>query len=223
MLQLISGELMSLLVVGVESSCSLNSLPLQFQVNHHRSTSIECNRALLGCCSPTKSAAFRAVIVTFIALIASATQLSFDAVFIAQPSTCILTPSCTANADSSSVFSYWFRQAFFTLFTNLAPFKSYGESQAKFLFQTIQLGVGCLCFVLCLIYLIIYYVTKSKAGNQVGTGQRSDYRAPQISPQQQSQYQTQRQYQPPPAQPAYRQPRAPQSYPGEVPWNGRKY
>ena len=124
------------------------------------------------------------------------------------------------------MFSWYFRQSFFTLFTNLGPFKNYNETQAKFLFQTIQLGVGCLCFVLCLIYLIIFYVTKNKAGKQVGPGQqRSDYRAPQVSPyQQQTQYPPQRQYQPqPPPQPAYRQPRAPQSYPGEVPWNGRKY
>lgn len=69
--------------------------------------------------------------------------------------------------------------------------------------------------------MIIYYVTKSKAGKQVGPERRSDYPAPQVSPYQQ-QHQSQRQY-PPPPQPAYRQPRAPQSYPGEVPWNGRKY
>lgn len=158
--------------------------------------------------------------MSFIALVACATQISFDAVFIAQSSTCILTPSCTSNADSTTLFSYYFKQSFFLLFNNLGPFRSYNETQAKFLFQTIQLGVGCLCFVLCLIYVIIYYVTKSKAGKRVGPGQpRSDYPAPQPSYQQpppQRQYQAQSTYRPPP-------PRQPQAYPGEVPWNGRRY
>ena len=159
--------------------------------------------------------------MTFIALVACATQISFDAVFIAQPSTCILTSSCSSNANATGMFSSYFSSSFFSLFNNLGPFRSYTESQAKFLFQTIQIGVGSLCFVLCLIYLIIFYVTKNKAGKQVGPSQqlRSDYPAPQPSyqpPPPQRQYQPQQNYRAPP-------PRQPQSYPGEVPWNGRRY
>jgi hypothetical protein len=141
------------------------------------------------CCSPGPASAFRAVIITIIALLACATLISFDAVFIAQPSTCILTSSCSTNAASTTMFSYYFQQAFFTLFNNLAPFKSYTQTQTKFLFQTIQLGVGGLCFVLCIVYLIIYYVSKSKSSKQVSPGLQSDYRAPQPGYQQQQQQQ----------------------------------
>jgi len=170
-----------------------------------------------GCCSPGPSAAFRAVVITIIALLACATLISFDAVFIAQPSTCILTPSCATNAASTTMFSYYFQQSFFTVFNNLGPFKSYTQSQAKFLFQTIQLGVGCLCFVLCLIYLIIYYVTKSKAAKRVTPSyQQPGYNAPQPAYQQQQQQQQQQGG-------GYRQPpRAPQAVPGEVPWNANR-
>ncbi len=152
-------------------------------------------------------------------------MLSFDAVFIAQPSTCILTPSCVSNANSTTMFSYYFQQSFYTLFTNLSTFKTYTLSQAKFLFQTIQLGVACLCFVLTLIYIIIYYVAKSKASKRISPSQQQqqqrDYYAPQPS------YPYQQQQQPPQGNAYYRQPqapRAPQAPPGEVPWNSyRKY
>jgi len=160
-----------------------------------------------GCCSPGPASAFRAVVITIIALVACATMISFDAVFIAQPTTCILTPSCSTNAASTSMFSYYFQTAFFTLFRSLSPFSSYSQTQAKFLFQTIQLGVGSLCFVLCIIYLIIYYVTKSKALKTVGPSpQESGPYAPQPGP-------------------AYRQTqRQTQANPGELPWNqNRRY
>jgi len=174
-----------------------------------------------GCCSPKPSAAFRAVIITIVALLACGCLIGFDATFIAQPTTCILTSSCATNAASTTSVYYYFQQAFFTLFKNLSTFSSYTQTQAKFLFQTIQLGVGCLCFVLCVIYLIIYYVCTSKAKKQVGLGQQSyqDYPAPQAQSQSQSQSQYQRQYQQP--GPAYRSPpRVPQARPGENPWNG---
>jgi len=170
-----------------------------------------------GCCSPGPSSAFRAVVITIVALLATAALISFDAVFIARPTTCILTPSCESNAASTSSFSYYLRIGFFAAFNSLGPFKSYSESQAKFLFQTIQLGVGCLCFVLCLIFLIIYYVSKSKAAKRVapssGGYQQNGYQAPQ--PAYRPSYQPQQQYRPP---------RAPQAAPGDVAWNpNRRY
>jgi hypothetical protein len=149
--------------------------------------------------------------------------IGFDAYFIAQPTTCILTPSCSSNVNSTTIFSYSFQQGFFTIFNTLGPFKTYTQAQSKFLFQTVQLGVGCLCFVLCIIYLIIYYVSKSKAATKQvapsGQGRHPDYQAPQPSyPQSESPYR--------PQQGAYRpsQPRAPQAAPGEMPWNqNRRY
>jgi hypothetical protein len=146
------------------------------------------------------------VIITIIALVACAALIGFDSYFIAQPNTCILTPSCASNANSTSIFSYTFQSGFFSTFNTLGPFKTYTQSQAKFLFQTVQLGVGCLCFVLCIIFLIIYYVSKSKASKrQVRPIGQQGYNAPQPDYRQ-------------PA-PAYRQPA-----PGEQPWNpNRRY
>jgi len=162
--------------------------------------------AVASCCAPGPPAAFRAVVITVIALLACAALISFDALFIAQPSTCILTSSCSSNANSTTVFSYNRQQAFWTQFNKLGPFKSYTQSQAKFLFQTVQLGVGALCFVLCLVYLIIYYVTKSKALKRVGPSQ-----------QEQGSYGNQQ------SGPSYRQtPRMPQAAPGEQQWNANR-
>jgi len=165
-----------------------------------------------GCCAPGPPAALRAVVITFIALVACAALIGFDSYFIAQPSTCILTSSCASNANSTTIFSYSFQTNFFSVFNALSPFKTYTQTQAKFLFQTIQLGVGCLCFVLCIIYIIIYYVTKSKASKQVSpSDQEPGYRAPQPD------YRSQQGggYRQPP-------PRAPQAGPGEVPWNANR-
>ncbi|CAF2676214.1 unnamed protein product [Rotaria sp. Silwood2] len=165
-----------------------------------------------GCCAPGPPAALRAAVITVIAILACGTLIGFDAYFIAQPTTCILTSSCTSNAASTTVFSYSFRSSFFTAFNSLSAFKSYSESQTKFLFQTIQLSVGCLCLVLCIVYMIIYYVTRSKAsGNVTPIGN-------QLSP---------RTSQPPSnyhQQPRAPQPRAPQPPPGQVQWNpNRRY
>jgi len=163
--------------------------------------------SVTSCCSPGPSAAFRAVIIAVIGILATGCLIGFDAVFIAQPSTCILTPSCSSNAAQTNTWSYYLSQSFFTIFNGLSTFKTYTQSQTKFLFQAIQLGVGCLCFVLCLVYMIIYYVCSSKAKR----GQVSPGPEQQPYP---GQYQN-------PA-PAYRpNPRAPQANPGEVPWNVR--
>lgn len=118
-------------------------------------------------------------------------------------------------------------------------FKSYSESQVKFLCQTIQLGVGSFCFMLCIIYLIIYYVCSNKAKQQVAPGSLFPQRQPYYGPQPPSYYPPpppppaeqgyypplppQQYYQPP--APAWRPPAyAPQPPPGAIPWNGnRKY
>lgn len=121
----------------------------------------------IGCKSPGPESAFRAVVLAVIGLIASAALISFDAAFIARPSTCILTPSCADNSVSNTTFSYNFQQSFFTVFNGWGPFKNYGQSHVKFLCQTIQIGIGALSFILYIIYLIIYYSCSSKAQKQV--------------------------------------------------------
>jgi len=173
------------------------------------------------CCAPGPPAGLRAAVVTVIALIACAALISFDAVFIAQPSTCILTPSCATNAASNSTFSYTLQQSFLTLFRTLGPFSSYTQSQAKFLFQTIQIGVGSLCFILCIIYLVIYYVVKNKATNQVASS-RPAQPSRFVAPQQQRQSNAYPQSYPTPY--GGGQARVPQQPPGVAPWNaGGRY
>jgi len=188
---------------------------------------------LLGCCSPGPKSAFRAVIIALVGLVASAALISFDAAFIARPSTCILTSSCAENSVSNTTFSYSFQQSFFKVFNNWGPFTSYGVSQVKFLCQTIQLGIGAFCFILCIIYLIIYYSSSSKAKQQVAPSprpppQQQRYYTP--PPPQQGYYAPppQQAYYPPRPQSPYYQPSAPvwpppppipQAQPGVIPWN----
>jgi len=108
------------------------------------------------------------------------------------------------------VFNYNFQRNFYATFLTLTPFTGYSQKQTKFLFQTIQLGVGCLSFVLCIIYLIVYYVTKSKVAQRVRPIQ-PNYSAPQPAYQQQGYGSRQ-------------PPRAPQPAPGEIPWGtNRRY
>ncbi|CAF0762511.1 unnamed protein product [Didymodactylos carnosus] len=160
-----------------------------------------------GCCAPKPPAAKRAMIISIIALLATALLIAFDAVFISKPYTCILTSSCTSNAAQTSGVYYTLQQSFLNLFNALPPFKSYSSTQARFLFQSIQLGVGCLCFVLVLIYLIIYFVCKSKVEKPAVFPQppilNGDNENESYPPTRQQQY--------PPMQP--------QPQPGELPWD----
>ena len=119
------------------------------------------------CCSPGPTSALVTLVITFVALVASATLIVFDAIFLALPSTCLLTPSCSTEAASPSSFAYPFQQSFFTSLNSISTFQNYGQYQAKVLFQSIQLGVGCLCLLVCLLYVIIYFVTASKTSKQV--------------------------------------------------------
>ncbi|CAF0996320.1 unnamed protein product [Adineta steineri] len=142
---------------------------------------------ITGCCAPGLTTAFITFLITIVALIACTAMVSFDAVFIALPSTCILTPSCADYASSTTMFSYYFQQSFFNIFNNLGPFQSYTQTQAKFLFQLVQLCVGGLCIVLCLVYIIVYLVSRNRAKKIApAAGGLPNYPAPQPTyPQQQ--------------------------------------
>lgn len=105
--------------------------------------------------------------ITLLALVACAALITFDAIFLARPSTCILTSSCSSNAASTTVFTYSFQQDFFTVLHRLSPFSTYTQSQAKYLFQVVQISVGSLCFALCILYIIVYIASKNKAKQQV--------------------------------------------------------
>ena len=101
-------------------------------------------------------------------------------------------------------------QNFLTVFNNLSAFKSYSVSQAKFLFQTIQISFGCLGFVVCLIYLVIYFITKKQASKQVIV-LSSEQNDPGI-------LQARVEQSPISAKPKI-EPYVPQPAPGEIPWN----
>ncbi len=118
-------------------------------------------------CLTGRKAAFVTLIITIVDLLAYALLISFNGVFIAQPSTCILTPTCASQSVSTTGFSYTMSQKFFTAFNSLNGFKTYTLSQSKYLFQTVQISFGCLGFVLCVTYIIIYFIQSTKTGNQV--------------------------------------------------------
>ncbi|CAF1475036.1 unnamed protein product [Adineta ricciae] len=135
---------------------------------------------IVGCCAPSPTIGLVVLIISVVALVACIALISFDAVFIALPSTCILTSSCSSYASSTSMFSYYFRNSFFTTFRQLSPFTNYTESQAKFLFQIVQLSVGALCGILCVVYIIVYIISRSKASRIAPASyQNNNYPAPQ--------------------------------------------
>jgi hypothetical protein len=121
----------------------------------------------IGFCIRTPKAAFVTAIITIVALLTCALLISFKGLFLAQPSTCLLTPSCASQSVSTSGFSYTMSQNFFTAFNSLNGFKTYTLSQAKYLFQTIQLSFGCLGFVLCVVYLVLYFMRRKETLNRV--------------------------------------------------------
>ncbi len=154
--------------------------------------------------------------ITLVALVACAALITFDAIFLARPSTCILTSSCSSNAVSTTVFSYYFQQDFYTVLHRLSPFSTYTQSQAKYLFQVVQIGVGSLCFALCILYIIIYLASKNKAKQQVAPRAiQPGYNAPQPNYQQQGPGYAQQQM------PVY--PNAPQGPQYGDPWQPNRY
>ncbi|CAF1409081.1 unnamed protein product [Adineta ricciae] len=125
---------------------------------------------IAGLCSPGPSSAFRAALLTILMFIACGALIAFDIAFIVQPSTCILTSSCSDNAYSSSVFSYSFRSSFFSVFNSWDPFKTYTQNQVKLLCQAIQLGLAGLCIIVGIVYLVIYFecLRRLKKHQQLG-------------------------------------------------------
>jgi hypothetical protein len=111
--------------------------------------------------------AFTTAVITVITLLALALLIAFNALFLAQPSTCILTPTCTSQSISQSSFAYNMSRNFFSTFNSLNGFRTYTLSQSKYLFQTVQISVGCLGFVLCIVYLMIYIMRRMDTSNQV--------------------------------------------------------
>jgi hypothetical protein len=111
-------------------------------------------------------------------------------------------------------------QNFFSTFNNLNGFRNYTLSQSKYLFQTVQISVGCLGFVLCIVYLAIYITQRLDTSNQVIPMRRGrDLDSPESSIPDRGSSDASGSRRP--LKPK-RSPFAPQPYPGEVPWNGRR-
>jgi hypothetical protein len=173
----------------------------------------------LACCFTGPKAAFISAIITAVNLLAFALLISFDAVFIAQPSTCLLTSTCANQSVSTSSFSYTMSQNFFTAFNSLNGFKSYTLSQSKYLFQTVQISFGCLGFVLSVLLLVLYIMARQIYSNQVIPINRGGYND---SPESYSQgirsnatSGSRRKLH------VHRSPNMPQPSPGELPWNDK--
>ena len=122
--------------------------------------------------------------MTIIGLLACTALIIFDAIFIAQPTTCLLTSSCAKNADSNTTFDYNFRRSFYSKFNSWDSFESFTERDTKHFFQTIQVSVGSFCFVLCIIYLIVYYICKSKSKAEIAPSAQSQNQQQQQQQQQ---------------------------------------
>jgi hypothetical protein len=172
-------------------------------------------------CFPSAKSAYIGLITTIIVLLAYALLISFDGVFIAQPSTCILTPSCINQSVSTTVFSYNYSQTFFTAFNSLNGFKSYTLAQSKYLFQTVQISFGCLGFVLCLVYIAIYFMRKQETGTRVipFNNEQDNRESPERPIRGKRNISAADSFRKSTGQ---RSAHVPQPPPGEVPWNPRK-
>ncbi|CAF0957916.1 unnamed protein product [Didymodactylos carnosus] len=129
------------------------------------------------CCSPTIGASTCSLVWNILTIIAMGALVGFDISFILNPSTCLLTPTCTTQSE---IINLQF------IMTNIAPFKNYTFYDSKKLFLEIQVGCAGLALLLSIIYVIIYIVCKNKLKNQTtSTSDRViqnghiDYPAPQ--------------------------------------------
>jgi len=133
------------------------------------------------CCSPSVRRSTCSLVWNIITLITMGVLIAFDIVFILNPSTCLLTPSC---ATQSEIISLNF------IMTSISQFKYYTTFDSKKLFLEIQVGCAGLAFVLSLIYIVVYIVCKVKLKNRTsddfnGVSAPRDDRLPQQLQQQQ--------------------------------------
>lgn len=108
---------------------------------------------ILVCCATTVRASTCSFVWNFITLIAFATLIVFDVIFITNPYTCILTPTCSNQTQLTS-FNY--------VVQNISPFQSYSIYDSKKLFLQIQVGCAGLAFLISIIYVIIFLICRLK-------------------------------------------------------------
>lgn len=107
----------------------------------------------LVCCKPTVRASTCSFAWNFITLIALATLIVFDIIFILNPYTCILTPTCSTQSEIISL-NYIVQQ--------ISQFKNYTIYDSKKLFLEIQVGCAGLAFLISIVYIIIFLICRLK-------------------------------------------------------------
>jgi Na+/melibiose symporter-like transporter len=111
------------------------------------------NLFFLVCCTTTVRASTVSLIWNFITLIVLAVLIAFDIVFITNPYTCLLTPSCSSQSQLTST-------NFLT--QTGSQFQYYSIYDSKKLFLEIQVGCAGLAFILTIVYIIIFLVCRLK-------------------------------------------------------------
>jgi hypothetical protein len=107
----------------------------------------------LVCCTTTVRASTCSFVWNIITLIAFATLIVFDVIFILNPYTCILTPTCSTQSPLTSINS---------VIQSIPQFSNYTTYNSKTLFLEIQVGCAGLAFLLSIIYIIIFIVCRLK-------------------------------------------------------------
>ncbi len=103
------------------------------------------------CCKTTIRASTYSFVWNFITLVALATLIVFDIIFILNPYTCILTPTCSTQSEiiSINVVAQGFPQ-----------FKNYTIYNSKQLLLEIQVGCAGVAFLTNMIYIIVFLVCR---------------------------------------------------------------
>ena len=107
----------------------------------------------LVCCASTVRASTCSFIWNFITLVTFAVLIVFDVIFILNPYTCILTPTCDSQPQSFS-FNY--------IVQTIPQFENYSLYDSKKLFLEIQVGCAGLAFLTSVIYIVVFLFCRLK-------------------------------------------------------------
>jgi hypothetical protein len=92
-----------------------------------------------------------------ITLIAVGVLIAFDIIFITNPSTCILTPTCTNQSQITSINS---------AIQTIPQFSNYTIYDSKKLFLEIQVGCAGAAFLISIVFIITFLVCRLKLGKR---------------------------------------------------------
>ncbi|CAF2469618.1 unnamed protein product [Rotaria sp. Silwood2] len=119
------------------------------------------------CCITTIGSSTCALIWNLLTLLTLGTLIAFDVIFILNPDTCFLTPTCSTQSQIISL-NY--------IMQMIPPFKNYTSYDSKKIFLEIQVGCAGVACIISFIYIVIYIACKMKIHQRVV----HDYSAPVI-------------------------------------------